>query len=281
MIDTTPVSSQLLFSTVRIEGHRANGQTSVGTAFFFTFNDDGREIPVLLTNKHVIAGCSSGAFLLHEAGQQAKQSPSSFRVNLDAFERVWLGHPTDIDLCAMPIAPLLRAAQQQGKEVFYVNFVENQIPNSELLSSLVALEDVIMVGYPIGLWDSVNNLPLLRRGVTATHPAVDFLNRPEGLVDIAAFPGSSGSPVMILNEGSYSTPKGITVGTRCLLLGVLYGGPQYRADGTLEIVEVPTGHIPSVTTQIPVHIGAYVKAQEILTLKTVITDLARRGTKRP
>lgn len=42
------------------------------------------------------------------------------------------------------------------------------------MNKLDAMEDVIMVGYPVGLWDSVNNRPIFRRGITATDPKVDF-----------------------------------------------------------------------------------------------------------
>lgn len=274
-IDTSSISSQILFCTVRVVGQKGDGDTSVGTAFFFTFKDSACEFPVLVTNKHVVEGCAKGTFLLHEANQDGKPA-GSLTVAFENFDSQWIGHPADVDLCAMPIAPLLRAAQQQGKSVFRRSFTEDQIPTSGMLGSLMALEDVIMVGYPIGLWDSKNNLPILRRGITASHPVVDFEDRPEGLIDIAAFPGSSGSPVSILNQGSFATPKGISMRSRFLFLGILYGGPQYRADGTMEIVEIPTAQVPSVRTHIPIHIGTYIKSRELLEIKRVLLELAKK-----
>lgn len=59
-----------------------------------------------------------------------------------------------------------------------------------------------MLGYPIGLADARNNYPIFRKGYTAAHPAVDFNEDGIGLVDMACFPGSSGSPIYILNEGN-------------------------------------------------------------------------------
>ncbi|HVA89443.1 MAG TPA: serine protease, partial [Chloroflexota bacterium] len=132
---------------------------------------------------------------------------------------------------------------------------------------LAAMEDVVMVGYPIGLWDNLNNFPLLRRGISASHPAVDFCGKPEGVIDIGAFPGSSGSPVLILNEGTFATPNGYSIGSRMILLGVLWGGPVRLADGTLEIVEIPTKQVPIARTSLPVHLGYYIKARELLVLK--------------
>jgi len=273
MIDTTSFSSQLFYCTVRVTGHKPNGETSIGTAFFFKFNlGDNRDVLMLVTNKHVIAGCTRGNFLLHEQDRQTKQPAGSFTVELDNFEALWLKHPGDVDLCAMPVVPIMHVAEEQGKVVYLQTFVETHIPSPKSLDSLTAIEDVIMVGYPIGLWDSANNFPLLRKGITASHPAVDFNNRPEGFVDIAAFPGSSGSPVLILNEGSYPTRKGLAFGSRCLLLGVLHAGPQYKPDGTLEIVEIPTLQLPVVRTTRPVHLGIYAKSRELLTIKQTLIE---------
>lgn len=52
-----------------------------------------------------------------------------------------------------------------------------------------------MVGYPDGIWDEFNNQPIVRRGITATHPKNDFNGKGEFLIDAVCFPGSSGSPV--------------------------------------------------------------------------------------
>ena len=73
--------------------------------------------------------------------------------------------------------------------------------------------------------------------------------------------------MMVLNEGSYSTLDGIFMGSRVILLGVLWGGPQHLADGTLEVVEIPTKQVPIARTNIPVHLGYYIKARELLVLK--------------
>lgn len=32
------------------------------------------------------------------------------------------------------------------------------------------MEDVVMIGYPIGLSDTYNHKPIIRRGITASHP---------------------------------------------------------------------------------------------------------------
>ncbi len=126
-----------------------------------------------------------------------------------------------------------------------------------------------MVGYPIGLWDKTNNLPIIRRGISATHPGIDWEGKSIQIADIACFPGSSGSPVLIVDEGSYKSKSGgMVLGSdRIVLLGALYAGPQWTAEGDVKIREIPTSRERiTVETGVMIHLGYIVKAKEILTL---------------
>lgn len=81
-----------------------------------------------------------------------------------------------------------------------------------------------MIGYPNGIWDSVNNMPIIRKGITATHPRLNYNGRKKFMIDAACFHGSSGSPVLLFNTGTYATKDGnTTIGTRIMLLGILCG----------------------------------------------------------
>jgi len=176
----------------------------------------------------------------------------------------------------MPFAPISAQANAQGKKVFMISLGQEVIWTDENLSNLSAVEEVVMIGYPIGLWDEHNNLPIIRQGITATHPAIDFQGKSEGVVDIATFPGSSGSPVLLLNEsGIYHDKKQGTnvVGHRSVFLGVLYAGPIWTAEGEVVIREIPTNK--QVLAQIPVmiNLGYIVKAKEVLRLAQYVDDL--------
>lgn len=130
------------------------------------------------------------------------------------------------------------------------------------------MEDVIMVGYPIGLSDISHNLPLLRRGITSTHPGIDFDGKSCGVVDMAIFPGSSGSPIMIVNEGSFHDNKGesLVLSNRKIFLGVLTSGPTWNSEGEIKIVNIPT--LQKVVAEIPImiNLGFYIKAKEVIHL---------------
>jgi hypothetical protein len=269
--------TRLLYSTARIEATLSDGSRSVGTAFHFSFKiDEQRHLPLLVTNKHVVRHAITATFHLHEAsrdrnGAVVGPASTSFAVSMDQFEGRWLMHPdSETDICVMPFEPLRQAAANAGKDPFAMPLADNLIPTDETLSGLSAMEEVVMVGYPIGLWDASNNFPILRRGHTASHPATDFQGKPQGLIDMACFPGSSGSPVLILDEGGYATASGFSVGTRIHFLGVLFAGPVFRADGTVAVVDIPTTATAVARTEIPIHLGYYVKASQLLTLKATL-----------
>ncbi len=266
-------ASQLLYSTVLVVAMFADGSKATGTAFFYQFKiDEQRSMPALVTNKHVVEGAQTVSFLVHEAAdnkETGKKEPGTKSFQVTVHSKQFIYHPGDVDLCAMPFEPLRQQALQKGKEIFSAVLGEELIASEDTLRGLSALEDVVMVGYPIGLSDMVNNLPIIRRGITASHPYADFNGQPLAVVDVASFPGSSGSPILILNQGSYGSSGGMVVGNRVIFLGILFAGPQFTADGKFEIKEIPTGkaYLPTVATSIPMHLGFYIKAKELNVLK--------------
>lgn len=165
----------------------------------------------------------------------------------------------------MPIAPLLRIAEEQKAELFYVPLDRSFIPSEQEISGMLGNEQVTMVGYPNALWDEVNNLPIFRRGILATSIKADWNGRKEFLIDVACFPGSSGSPVLLLDLGSYQTRNSIKIGgSRLKLLGVLYAGPQQTIQGEIEIVPVPTAKKPISVAEIPINLGIVIKSERLL-----------------
>ncbi|MGM9509713.1 S1 family peptidase [Larkinella sp. GY13] len=267
-------SEQLTYSTVRIECEYNDGTSGTGTGFFFQFLLDdttGTHVPVVITNKHIVSGSTKGRLIITKANANNEPLDTQhFQVSFNNFENFWRKHPDgDVDLCAMPIAPFINEANDRGERLFYIPLDKSLIPSNEQLADLSALEEILMIGYPNGIWDHVNNKPILRKGITATHPNFDYCGKKEIMIDAACFPGSSGSPVFIYNEGGYRDKRGnMYMGaSRVILLGALYAGPQHTAQGDIQIVNVPTGQRPIALSRIPNNLGLVIKAERITELE--------------
>ena len=275
---TLSISEQLAHSTVRIECASATGQIGTGTGFFFRFAMSGQiHVPAIVTNKHVVAGAAKGQFHLTLADESGLPVPRSRHVfQFDGFEQMWIPHPEkDVDLCVMPIAPLQEVAAKENKKLFYIGLDKTLVPTQMELDDMVLMEEITMVGYPNGIWDEVNNMPVFRRGISATHPNLDWNGKPEFLIDAACFPGSSGSPVFLFNQGGYSTKSGgMTIGpSRLKLLGILYAGPQYTVTGEIRIVKVPTQNVPLAVSAIPNNLGMVIKATKLDAFETIFQKM--------
>lgn len=126
------------------------------------------------------------------------------------------------------------------------------------------MEDVVTAGYPVGICDDTNNMPVLRRGVTATHPSLDWNGRPEFLIDAACFVGSSGSPVFLFNLGSYPVKSGrMVTGSRAKLLGVLYQVINYTVEGKIRPEAIPTSTGLVAASPIPLNLGVVIKSEKL------------------
>ena len=260
------ISEKLLFSTVRIVS--SNG--GCGTGFFYNYSFDDIDVPVIFTNQHVVNYNQKEvvSFLLHTTTNGSEPDDKSIQI---VFNTEWHFHP-DKDLCFCFVNPLFQQIRNEiGKTVFYSPLREDLILNNEQSENLSAIEDVIMVGYPSGLWDVKNNLPLFRKGITASHPATNFNRDNIAVVDLACFPGSSGSPIFILNEGGYSDKQGnYILAPRILFLGILFEGPQQNAKGELIVENNPTKQTVTSLTPVMINLGYYIKAVEIFSFKDFV-----------
>jgi len=284
MAHTLSPSEQLAHCTVRIEVESADGAMGTGTGFFYRFAEQQDvHVPAIVTNKHVVAGAQKGRFHVTLVGADGNPNYKSHETyTFDGFQQFWTQHPDPaIDLCAMPIAPLVNAARRTNSSLFYIAIDKSLIPSDAELADMTMMEDVVMVGYPNGIWDQTHNMPVMRRGVTATHPNLDWNGNPEFLIDAACFPGSSGSPVFLFNSGGYTTKSGGTVigPSRIKLLGILYAGPQHTVTGEIKIVKVPTADRPVSVASIPNNLGTIIKAKKLAELDVIFSERLRNESK--
>jgi V8-like Glu-specific endopeptidase len=214
--------TQLLFTTVPLFIENNDASRSSATGFIYTANSkqEGASIPFLVTNYHVIKNAKRILIEVIEANNEKPNKESKLRVEVSGDEfRHFIDKNNDLAL--LPIAPILNQFSNTGKQVFYRTIDSNMVPDEKKVNQLGAIEDVTFIGYPSGIYDAYNSTPLVRRGITASPIWNDFKGESCFLIDAGVYPGSSGSPVFIYNQGSYGSDLGLAIGTRLLFIGVI------------------------------------------------------------
>lgn len=127
-------------------------------------------------------------------------------------------------------------------------------------------------GYPSGIYDRQNLIPIIRRGTTATPAYLDYNGTPTFLIDASVFPGSSGSPVLIVNEGSYRRGNELVIGSRTLFLGVVSSVLVRYETGAIEVVDIPTAYTPVIRTPQMIDLGLVFKYSAVVeTCDSILT----------
>ena len=219
-LNINDISTQLLFTTVPIFAQNKDNTFSSGTGFIFSVDEgEGTSIPLLITNYHVLKDAIAGFVELH-IGEQGKPSNKTVRVQFD--KTIISGNKLgELDVIAVPLASTLMSFQKNGIEIFFRSVDQNMIPSVEQEQSFAAIEHITFIGYPSSIYDEKNKISIVRQGITATPIWNSFRGEEAFLIDAGVFPGSSGSPVFIFNQGSYPIAEGIALGNRLLFVGIL------------------------------------------------------------
>lgn len=243
-------------------------QVSQGTGFFYAnMRPDGTaEAVFLVTNYHVVTGHAPGSpaprsgdrirFALHKDATNL-EAVSDYELPLyDARgEPVWVSsdmHPNaDVVLVPLParILPLYVFTEEHTRGDIKIR------PTS----------GATLLGYPYGFFDRRHLLPIWKTGHVASEPDVDFEGQPTFLVDVSAFPGMSGSPVLAVATGIYESEDGVMRSGRIRkLLGIFSSMPVVRRP----VLSASDSSQPPVTADTSLQLGYVWKA-------ALIADIAR------
>ena len=278
--DQPALSKILLHSTIRIVCVQTNGMSDVGTGFFYSFDYPSAtsSIPVIVSCKHVIVNSAVGIldFALAKTNAFARTQPH-FQVAITNFESYWIKHPdTNIDIAILPIAPIMQKLEDEGKRLDVFPFNRKELLTTNELAQIGVFQTVKFIGYPIGISDELNNLPIARQGMTATDVSIDYEGRREFLIDASVFPGSSGSPVLIAEQGSYiPIGGGLAFGNELRLLGIIDAVVEIDERGHIEFRNVPTALQAEPVTKIPSNLGLVIKAEVLNDFEKPLFDLAQ------
>jgi len=152
-----------------------------------------------VTNRHVVVDEESG-YGPDELQLRLHTNPDDIRANAflsvtlyDCKHRsVWLEHPTggkQVDVVAVPL----------DHDEVRSRFVVRAFSNGDLVPEDIELgigKDLLVIGYPLGYYDEIHNLPIVRNAVMASIYPVPFRGNPYCLIDSRLHSGTSGSPVI-------------------------------------------------------------------------------------
>lgn len=234
------IADQLYFTTVRLEVEGDDGRWT-GTSFVYAVETNAGTAHFLVTNKHVLEGGRQITFsLLRSDGDGPRLGDSMNLTVSDVPSDVWIGHAEpSVDVAVLPLSPILSELAPSHPRPFFKSVGPALSLTPSTADTLDSLEDVTFIGYPSGIFDRHNHLPVARTGVTATPISVDYEGVPAFLIDASVFPGSSGSPVFIVNRGSYTQPGGgVVVGSRVMFVGILAAVHVRQVEGRMK--ELPT-----------------------------------------
>jgi len=130
-----------------------------------------------------------------------------------------------------------------------------------------------MAGYPNGVSDEVNNLPVVRKGITATPMFADYNGKPEFLIDCAIYEGSSGSPIFahVVFERFDRRKKRYRTSHEMRLIGVLRG--SHRFEVPLQSENAREGLSERLTVQMMMGLGVCIKAEELVWFEDALAHL--------
>lgn len=262
-MEINSITKKLLFNTIRVDTVLDDGSEGSGTAFVVSHSHARGTHTFIVTNRHLVDGVRRGGLVFTQKRNGQPALGSRFQLNIDDFPHAWFMHPDpEVDLAIVPMRPLEQAARDQGVELYYHVIDTRLAPDTATLRALDALEEVLFVGYPSGVWDQVNLMPILRRGTTATPMALDFEGRAEFLIDAAVYPGSSGSPVFIYQPDTLRPNPGM--GRKFLFAGVVAAVFFREEANHLVPVPVPANNTSMVMGSEMIDLGLVIKAQAVI-----------------
>lgn len=267
-----PTSEQLPSVTVRIRTKGFADQTWTGVGTGFVWSEalaGGQSALFLVTNRHVVKDATMIGLTLQGTGTDGSRALGPGQdVETQLGEMNLIYHPDpEIDLALLALGPITARMHAAGFKPHFTSVARGIIPTDEQIRELSAAHPVLIVGYPNGVYDQANNLPVIRRGVTAIPPWINYQGGKDLLLDISVFGGSSGSPVFVLDEGLLIGRAGVNLGgSRLYFMGVLKAGHYRTETGAIVQMPAPTAMVPVARVQQMINLAVCVKAEKVVEL---------------
>jgi len=265
-MEVKSVAEKLFFTTVRIDTINVSGNKGSGTGFICEHRYKDKRYPFIITNKHVVKNAVKGGISFIKKDSDKPKLGDYFRIEIDDFQNQWFGHEdVNVDITIYPLLPIEKHINDLGIEIFYAVTETTLIPYDTKMDEIDAIEDIVFIGYPNGIWDSKNNTPIVRKGTTATPLNIDYEGQKKFLIDASVFGGSSGSPVFIYNSGVYATKNGPAIaGTKIYFIGVVASVYHKNEFNEIISIPIPTDNKPMAVGKQMIDLGVVFKSNTII-----------------
>ncbi len=263
------LSDELMFSVTRIVCETPDGPRS-GTGFFFAFLlENGKRSPCLITSRHVVEGARDASFFIRPRDAEGRvQHHRELEVKLPNLEDKVHPHPDpSVDLVLVFIGATLHALRTQGHDYRLMYLSRSAILPAAQAEALSVLEEVVVMGYPVGVPGPAPAPLLLRRGITATHARLPFEGACAFLIDAPTSPGMAGAPVfMRVPAFTGEDPVG-QHSPGVALVGML--NAWRHADGEVESIVGRPGH-DSMAVLVQQPLGLVIGTDKILDFEPLV-----------
>jgi len=253
------LTQQLLFNTTLIEIlDESDHSIGTGTGFVVSHKVKDNDELFLVTNKHIISDATSCCIYLTEIKENKPDIGNPFFIRIDNMALQFFGHSDpNVDISIIPLSWQLDLIKKGHTKAYLKNISTDLFITKEEIDTIDAIKDVLFIGYPNGLYDQKNYIPILRTGTTATPIQLDFSGDQAFLIDASVFPGSSGSPVF-LYEKSW---KGNIIEVK--LIGIISAVFTQDDSGEFKLIPAPTQMIPYVQYKHMIDLGVVFKSHLI------------------
>ena len=258
------IQEQLMYTTLRIECFDTNKLPfSIGTGFLLSRPVGESQVKLyLVSNKHILMAAESIAITFTSMKDGEPEHGTNLKFNIDKVSENVVGHPNpNVDVAVLECTGLFVKRQNQ----LFIKAVSYDMLSDFTESELNVAENVLFIGYPNNRYDIINNLPLVRQGLIASHPKYDYNGDPVFIIDAQVFPGSSGSPVYI--DLTFENIKNgqVNLGQKKINLLGIVAQTMIRNN---KLAAIPTG--VQIGTQEVIGLGIVFKATAI---KEIIDNL--------
>jgi len=258
------IADGLIYSTVRISVKTSNSE-KIGTGFIYKYEENGKFWHFVITNRHVVENAQSGEITFHKGksieGKNLLVDKEIFNLKFSS-RSFYCSTDPSIDIAIWNISRIF----DENSDKMYMITVGNKIipENEEINSKISKIDDIIFIGYPIGIWDTKNYIPIVRKGITSTPYHYDFEGKPIFLIDASVFPGSSGSPVFVYRQGvDLDETTENRIGEKILFLGILSSRLEITAKGIVKLIDIPSTLEAYVNIKQPINVGVVIKDKAI------------------